>query len=276
MRQSHQVRFLLGLLLAVNAVSIFGYATFGTHPEWLARYPWSVPIFAVANQAFAQGQIIVSLLTLLVLLWGACRAAWVPAFLVVVLLSGLSEFLGTSYGIPFGKYEYTTLLGAKFMEKVPYLIPPSWFVMAIPSFGLAAWITRKKPSLGMRIAVGSLLLLMWDLTLDPAMSYLIPFWVWEKEGSFYGMPWSNLFGWYVTGVALMGAFEILRVRSWLERLPVRTMAIFYGANLMLPVGLVVVGGLWYSLLATLPVIALLAVALQGDLRAGTLSAKSPS
>ncbi len=258
-------RAMLGVLVTLNAVSIFGFATFGRHPEWLARYPWSVPVFAVANAAFAQGQILVSLVTLLLLLWSEVRWGWLAAFVSVVALSGLSEFLGTSFGIPFGKYEYTSLLGAKFLGKVPFLIPPSWFVMAIPSFGLATWLSRRHPARVYRIGVGSLLLLMWDLTLDPAMSFLLPFWIWEKPGTFYGMPWSNLFGWYVTGLAIMGAFEGLGVSRWLVRVNPRSLAIFYLANLMLPLGMVLVAGLWSSVLFTVGVTA--AVAL-GSLRLG--------
>ncbi len=37
-------------------------------------------------------------------------------------------------------------------------------------------------SRGLRVAVGALWLVAWDLALDPAMSYLTPYWRWERDG----------------------------------------------------------------------------------------------
>ena len=243
-------RFFWFALLSVNAVSIFGYATFGLNPGLLARFPWSAAVFAVSYPLFAQLQIVASLLALFALLIEHVGSRWVVAFFVVCLISGTSEFLGTGYGIPFGKYEYTALLGAKFAGRVPFLIPPSWFSMSVPAFALADYAGRNRDSSLFRVGLGSLLLLMWDLTLDPAMSHLIPFWIWEKSGPFYGMPWSNLFGWYVTGVMIMLAFEGLRVSRWMRLVPIRKHVLYYAANLMLPLGMCVTGGLWMALAFT--------------------------
>jgi uncharacterized membrane protein len=49
----------------------------------------------------------------------------------------VSELLGTTYGMPFGSYSYTTLLGPKWFDWVPLLIPLSWLTMS-----WAAWIIR--------------------------------------------------------------------------------------------------------------------------------------
>ena len=45
-------------------------------------------------------------------------------------MSLASELLGTGLGIPFGPYSYTSLLGPKWFELVPLLIPLSWFTMS--------------------------------------------------------------------------------------------------------------------------------------------------
>ena len=65
------------------------------------------------------------------------RALW--AILVVYAVSLGSELLGTTYGIPFGAYSYTSLLGIKWFERVPVLIPLSWFTVS-----WACWILARR------------------------------------------------------------------------------------------------------------------------------------
>src|SRR5690606_21923264 len=87
--------------------------------------------------------------------------------------------------------------------------------------------------------------------LDPAMSRATVYWVWAEPGAYYGMPWLNLFGWYVTGLALMTALALLGAGRWMARLPLAWLAGFYGANLLLPLGMSAAAGLWGAVAATL-------------------------
>ncbi|MEN9244183.1 MAG: carotenoid biosynthesis protein, partial [Gloeomargarita sp. DG02_5_bins_242] len=53
-------------------------------------------------------------------------------------------------------------------------------------------------------ALGALLLVAWDLALDPAMSQTpVPFWEFREAGAFFGMPYRNLAGWVGTGAVFM-------------------------------------------------------------------------
>ncbi len=99
--------------------------------------------------------------------------------------------------------------------------------------------------------LASLILASWDLALDPAMSYATNYWVWGEAGPYYGMPLLNLFGWYVTGLLLMGALAALRAESWIRPLPHRWLGGFYLANLALPLGMSAAAGLWGAVAATL-------------------------
>jgi uncharacterized membrane protein len=101
------------------------------------------------------------------------------------------------------------------------------------------------------VFLGSLILLIWDLALDPAMSYATAYWVWEQPGAYYGMPWLNLFGWYVTGLALMGALAWQGADRWLPSVSVGWLGAYYGANLLLPLGMSVAAGLWGVVVVTL-------------------------
>jgi putative membrane protein len=241
-------------LVIVNAVSIFGYGTFGLHPEWVAIWDWVPRVFALAYPIFAQLQIVLAFAVFMAAMIRHLRFEWWSLFLATFGLSLLSEWTGTTYGIPFGKYEYTHLLGPMIGGKVPWLIPISWFFMGFASYGMIVRIQGDRlDSRAFRIFLGSILLLSWDLTLDPAMSFLTPFWLWENPGFFYGMPALNLFGWFVTGVLIMGAFELLGGYKLAGRMPMDFCFAFYLANLMLPVGFVIVAGLWGSLILTLVV-----------------------
>jgi putative membrane protein len=126
-----------------------------------------------------------------------------------ISLSLASELLGTSTGFPFGEYRYLSGLGYKIADLVPFTIPLSWFYVGfctyliarvgLESRSLPTWVR----SVG-AIAIGSLLLTFWDFVLDPAMSQTdVPFWVWEQPGAFFGMPYQNFVGWFITGVIFM-------------------------------------------------------------------------
>jgi uncharacterized membrane protein len=135
-------------------------------------------------------------------------------FLVSTLLSLSSELIGTGTGWPFGNYEYTTFLGYKILDRVPFSIPLSWFSMGLVSYLLGSLLAAR---LGGRrtfwsLALGVWLLTAWDLVLDPAMadpSLQVQFWTWHERGPYFGMPIQNLVGWSVTGLLYMGISRLL-------------------------------------------------------------------
>jgi uncharacterized membrane protein len=253
----------LALLAVFSVVAVVGYAVFGREPSRLAGLsPSTARFYAVSFSFFAQTQIALAGLVLAVHLWRRSGFRWVPAFLAVYAISLGSELMGTAFGVPFGPYHYTGLLGWKWLDLVPALIPLSWFFMAVPAYALAARALggdERSESSGRsgvlgRVLLGSLLLLAWDLTLDPAMSEATPYWVWGEVGPYYGMPLMNLVGWYVTGVVLMAALEWLGARRWLGEVSTGWSAAFYGANLLLPLGMTLAAGFWGAAVATVVVL----------------------
>ena len=262
----------LGVLATWTAFAIAGYATFGRHPELLAARPAAASFYARSFQLFAQSQIALSALVLLGVLAARARWRWLLAFVAVYALSLLSELAGTTWGIPFGLYSYSDALGIKWFERVPALIPVSWFLMALPSYALALRLSGSRLEVIVR---GSLILLAWDLVLDPAMSFATRYWSWADSGPYYGMPWLNLLGWYVTGIALLGAFTLFRAERWLASVPLSFLAMFYAINLILPMGMSAAAGLWGAVLATVGALALLMMRLPErarDLRTATEAA----
>ena len=234
----------------ISAAALAGFATFSMHPELLARAHVPPATYAGMMVIAPRAQIVIALGALALFLTRRVGARWVGAFIVVYLVSLTAELAGTMAGLPFGPYHYTDGLGWKWLEHVPVLIPASWFMMALPSYAIAFWRFPNRGGVVARVVLGSFILLSWDLALDPAMSLATKYWIWGTNGPYYGMPLLNLFGWFVTGVALMVVFAAMRVDDWIGRLSGPWLVAYYGANLLLPVGMAIAAGLGGAVAAT--------------------------
>ncbi|HEY5564320.1 MAG TPA: carotenoid biosynthesis protein, partial [Rhodothermia bacterium] len=74
-------------------------------------------------------------------------------------------------------------------------------------------------------SVGAFLVMLWDITLDPAMSGLTGYWVWSETGL------ENLTGWFFTGVVVMLLLELLGGEWWGQQLSYPLMrSYFFWAN----------------------------------------------
>lgn len=181
----------------------------------LAQFDWGPTIL---SWSMAGGGVMYMLLgTLAVALYArrtVGRWHWLSFMLPAIAISLSSELLGTSTGFPFGYYRYLSGLGYKIAGLVPFTIPLSWFYVGFSTYiiaraGLEA--TTMPPWLRhlAAIAFGSLCLTSWDFVLDPGMSQAaIPFWIWDRPGVFYGMPYQNFAGWLGTGALFMGVAAI--------------------------------------------------------------------
>jgi putative membrane protein len=96
------------------------------------------------------------------------------------------------------------------------------------------------------VALGTALLVAWDLLLDPAMSKVTSYWIWGETGSYYGMPWSNLFGWGVTGLVL---FLMLNRIAPAPRTKLGFALTVYFVNFALPLGFCMLNGYWVAVAA---------------------------
>lgn len=240
----------LAVAYLVSVASLAGFVTFSLHPQLLASAQVSAETYGRMMVLAPRAQIIIAFAVLALVLVLRAGSRWLPAFLCVYVVSLGAELAGTTVGLPFGPYAYTDGLGWKWLNHVPALIPASWFMMALPSYAIASWRYPKVESTARRVVLGSFILLSWDLALDPAMSLATKYWIWGTDGSYYGMPLSNLFGWFVTGAALMVVLAAFRTDAWISRLSAPWLLWYYGANLVLPLGMCVAAGLWGAVAAT--------------------------
>ena len=239
------MQFIPWLFLIVQAAivvaSLLGYGIFTSRPDLLMQVDPQARFFVWAFHGFAVGNMLFS--GLAVLAEGVLhRKRVVMAFAAVYVVSLTSELLGTAYGVPFGAYSYTNLLGPKWFDLVPLLIPLSWFTMS-----WAAWIIARRRTQDFHaVLLGTCLLLAWDLLLDPAMSKVTSYWVWGDKGYYYGMPWSNLLGWAATGFVLLA---ILRKLAPEPKGDLRFCWAVYIVNFFLPLGFCVLNGYWIAVFA---------------------------
>lgn len=240
-------RLMLAVLIGFTVAAVAGYWVFGQHPALLRSDPAAQRIYGAAFTLFARGQVLLAATALVVVLIRRARFEWLGAFAAIYVVSLSSELAGTTLGLPFGPYAYTDGLGPKWFGHVPLLIPLSWFLMAAPSFAIARHLAATTRQ---RVLVASLVLLAWDLALDPAMSFATKYWVWGASGPYYGMPWLNLAGWYTTGLVLMSILAASRADRWLSAVPLRWMIGFYIANLALSLGLCAGAGLYGAVAAS--------------------------
>jgi putative membrane protein len=179
------------------------------HPEILEYLPAGPMLY---RWSMAGGGVVYILLGTLAVSLYAYRILGLKALLTflvpAIAVSLSSELSGTSTGFPFGDYSYLNGLGYKIAGLVPFTIPLSWFYLGISAYLLArgglmglrsSWWRQ-----GVAIAIGALLLMSWDFVLDPAMSQTaMPFWYWHQPGAFFGMPYQNFAGWFLTGMVFM-------------------------------------------------------------------------
>ena len=90
-------------------------------------------------------------------------------------------------------------------------------------------------------------MIVWDVSLDPAMNQgggTFVFWEYPGGGPYFGMPWVNWYGWFVTSVLIALAFEVLGgMRPAPDALAERWAVPAYALNVLFPVAICLLYGL---------------------------------
>jgi len=127
----------------------------------------------------------------------------VPRALLIVFLVPLlgwgAEFTGSTTGIPFGSYHYTTLLRPR-IAGVPLAVPLAWLMMMPPSWAIGTILVPEGPAF-VRGLLAAAAFTAWDLYLDPQMVGW-GYWIWKKRGAYQGIPISNFVGWFLWALVI--------------------------------------------------------------------------
>ena len=179
---------------------------------------------ALGEEAFSQGIAAGVLAQAAGVVWLLAQAwGWRDAVLAglgIVALTWLAEYAGSSWGFPFGQYQYSALLQPQVLG-VPLWIPLAWLMMLPPAWAVAAALLGGRANQRLAFAlVSAAALTAWDLLLDPQMAAW-GFWRWNTPSGYFGVPWSNYLGWLV----IAGAISLLFGRP---DVPPGPMLLLYG------------------------------------------------
>ena len=131
----------------------------------------------------------------------------VAFILITVAVSFTSEVIGVATGLIFGRYHYTDLLGPKLLG-VPPLIQIGYLATGYASLVIARIIlSLLEPVAGRAIlaasVAGALIMVSWDVAMDPYQSTVMGDWIWHDGGGYFGVPLHNYAGWFGTVFVFM-------------------------------------------------------------------------
>ncbi len=164
----------------------------------------------------------------------------------------VSEVAGVNVGIPFGRYEYVSLIAPRVLG-VPLSVPAMWGFYAYLTYLIASSIITRKSIAGsiLRVTYASLLMVTLDLAMDPFMVSKIHAWVWLGGWgpSWFGVPASNFIGWFIVSFAILSTHEVVAGNSSSPRAIALTIpyvciimyfASFIGSELAAPIAAILV------------------------------------
>jgi putative membrane protein len=152
------------------------------------------------------------------LIYGSETMGWKRILILsttCVLVALIMESLGVATGWVYGPYHYSNLLGPKFLNLVPYIIPIAWFMMIYPSLIIAERLLKATKPGGWHLikvaAVGGVIMTAWDLVMDPIMVEG-GHWVWDgpiATRAYFGIPIQNFWGWWLTTFITLVIFLVI-------------------------------------------------------------------
>ena len=124
------------------------------------------------------------------------------AFSIVAALGFYALFIETvaiHTGWPYGAFEYGDKIGTK-IGVVPWTVFFSWSPLVLGAYALGrSFFKNKPPKFAPFLAISVAFLVAFDGVLDPG-AVQQGFWKFDAGGAYYGVPLSNYFGWFFSGV----------------------------------------------------------------------------
>lgn len=148
--------------------------------------------------------------------WTAPSFLWVAALLILMavplkerwILAGCAaggyfvEVLGIHTGFPFGGYTYTEVL-YPLLFGTPIVMGAAWVILLAYTRHLAASTSMNR---WISAAVGACFMVAIDLVIDPLAAEPLGYWTWDQPHGYYGVPWSNFGGWWITSFVLLAFY----------------------------------------------------------------------
>lgn len=180
---------------------------------------------------------------------------------IIFLATFIIEWAGASSGFLFGSYDYTDRFAPNLFG-VPIAIGFAWLMVVSTSHVLARWIFPNGTFT--YAATGGIGAVIMDLIIDPVAYQLKSYWIWEDTGWYYGIPWTNFFGWFAVSFVLHLMIDwVMRRKSMTiaNEASERRLVLLYLLMISMFAMLGALGGLWLAVAASIiPAILLVALA----------------
>ncbi|WP_416149622.1 carotenoid biosynthesis protein [Salipaludibacillus sp. HK11] len=175
--------------------------SFDLVPPWLE---WANVVFLITS----------GLLAIVFFYRSGSKIKGIFAIVIIFTLSMAIESFGVHTGLFFGDYTYETDFGPKIIG-VPITIGFAWIMVMGTSHALAAPIVKLVPRFkALFYAIyGGLVATSLDLILDPFAYEAKQYWVWNQPGLYYGIPFSNFYGWFLLSFLLHIIIYLLYYRN---------------------------------------------------------------
>ncbi|NPV86522.1 MAG: carotenoid biosynthesis protein [Anaerolineae bacterium] len=152
-------------------------------------------------------------------------------FSLSFMIAFTAEALGVNFGLIFGNYHYTDVLGIGLFG-VPFLAAITWepilyaafcmsdFLSPSAAAGNITWGKRLSSFLWLAV-VGALATTAWDMMIDP-IAVSQGWWVWEKGGAYVpyvanGVPITNFMGWLAVSFVIILLYRLIMLRGAPQR-----------------------------------------------------------
>lgn len=183
--------------------------------------------FVVSNRLFefASGAVVPAVaisLGIIITTLHALRRYSVKEYLVFMALtfviSSTYENMSVITGFPFGEYYYSDKIGPK-LFLVPLVIAPAYFAggyyaWTIAHVLLGLYDQRPRGLDVVRVPmIAAMIMVMWDMIMDPGNATVNQSWIWETGGSYFGVPVSNYLGWLLCVYTFFQLFALYLARG---------------------------------------------------------------
>lgn len=144
--------------------------------------------------------------------------------LLAVAVAGLFiELCGVHYGVPFGRYAYTSVLQPTVFG-VPVVMAFAW--MTLVAYLRQALAGLNLPSWAFALA-GAAWMTSIDLVIDPLAANQLGYWRWVERGAYYGIPLTNFAGWFVSSLLIFALLGRARRANTAHRLTGVSIVLFF-------------------------------------------------
>lgn len=177
------------------------------------------PVLGIGASANAVAAVAVGLAFTLLHGSAALGVRRLVLFIVVtVAVSFTAEAVGVATGAIFGHYTYTDELGPKLLD-VPLAVQGAYVAMGYASLTIAritlGALDRPRRGRVVGIAVvAALVMVAWDIAMDPYQSTVAGDWLWRDGGPWFGVGLHNYAGWFGTVFVLMLVY--LALERWIR------------------------------------------------------------